>query len=79
MNYKINYKVFLSSSETRLSLTESHCFLSFCQFFVNFNNEQFYIKLPDGNMVNFPNRLGDVKYKYFDVRGDAKIISIKVK
>lgn len=30
-------------------------------------------------MVNFPNRLGDVKYKYFDVSGDAKIIGMKIK
>lgn len=49
------------------------------QFHINFNNEQFYIKLPDGHMMNFPNRLGDVKYKYFDVAGDAKIIGIKIK
>lgn len=49
------------------------------QFYINFNNEQFYIKLPDGHMVNFPNRLGDVKYKYFDVSGDAKIIGMKIK
>lgn len=41
--------------------------------------EQFYIKLPDGHMVNFPNRLGDVKYDYLDIRGDAELISIKVK
>ncbi|XP_075868496.1 lectin, galactoside-binding, soluble, 2b [Nelusetta ayraudi] len=49
------------------------------KFFINFNNEQFYIKLPDGHMMNFPNRLGDVKYKYFHVAGDAKIIGIKMK
>ncbi|XP_054460454.1 lectin, galactoside-binding, soluble, 2b [Anoplopoma fimbria] len=50
-----------------------------CKFHVNFNMDQFYIKLPDGSMLNFPNRLGDVKYKYFDVSGDARIIGIKVK
>lgn len=49
------------------------------QFYINFNNEQFYIKLPDGAMMNFPNRLGDVKYKYFDVSGDARIVGIKIK
>lgn len=52
--------------------------LSF-QCYINFNMEQFYIKLPDGSMVNFPNRLGDIKYDYFDIRGDAEFISIKVK
>ncbi|CAB1453984.1 unnamed protein product [Pleuronectes platessa] len=50
-----------------------------CKFHINFNNEQFYIKLPDGSMTNFPNRLGDVKYKYFNVGGDARIIGIKIK
>ncbi|XP_068451687.1 lectin, galactoside-binding, soluble, 2b [Clinocottus analis] len=50
-----------------------------CKIHINFNNEQFYIKLPDGSMLNFPNRLGDVKYKYFDVCGDARIIGIKIK
>ncbi|KAF7643956.1 hypothetical protein LDENG_00230540 [Lucifuga dentata] len=50
-----------------------------CKFYINFNSEQFYIKLPDGNMMNFPNRLGEVKYKYFNVTGDARIISIKIK
>uniref|UniRef100_A0A674NTK3 Galectin n=1 Tax=Takifugu rubripes TaxID=31033 RepID=A0A674NTK3_TAKRU len=39
----------------------------------------FYIKLPDGCMINFPNRLGDVKYDYFDIRGEAKVIGIKIK
>ncbi|XP_024914453.1 lectin, galactoside-binding, soluble, 2b [Cynoglossus semilaevis] len=50
-----------------------------CKFHITFNNEQFYIRLPDGSMINFPNRLGDVKYQHFDVSGDARIIGIKVK
>ncbi|KAI3352552.1 hypothetical protein L3Q82_005495 [Scortum barcoo] len=50
-----------------------------CKFHINFNMEQFYIKLPDGSMLNFPNRLGDVKYKYFDVSGGARIVGIKIK
>ncbi|XP_023153048.1 lectin, galactoside-binding, soluble, 2b isoform X2 [Amphiprion ocellaris] len=50
-----------------------------CKFYINFNMEQFYIKLPDGSMMNFANRLGDVKYKYFDVTGDARIVGIKIK
>ncbi|XP_071770866.1 lectin, galactoside-binding, soluble, 2b [Centroberyx gerrardi] len=50
-----------------------------CKFYINFNNEQFYIKLPDGCMMDFPNRLGDVKYKHFEVTGDARIIGIKIK
>ncbi|CAG5928820.1 unnamed protein product [Menidia menidia] len=50
-----------------------------CKFYINFNYEQFYIKLPDGTMTNFPNRLGDVKYQFFSVSGDAKIVGIKIK
>ncbi|XP_061740780.1 lectin, galactoside-binding, soluble, 2b [Nerophis ophidion] len=50
-----------------------------CKFYINFNQAEFFIKLPDGNMMSFPNRLGDVKYKYFDVSGDAKIVGIKIK
>ncbi|KAL1005670.1 hypothetical protein UPYG_G00062050 [Umbra pygmaea] len=46
---------------------------------INFNNEQFYIKLPDGHMIDFANRLGDCKYNHFMVDGDVKIISIKIK
>ncbi|XP_019717860.1 lectin, galactoside-binding, soluble, 2b [Hippocampus comes] len=49
------------------------------KFYINFNYEEFYIKLPDGSMMSFPNRLGDVKYKYFDVGGDARIVGIKIK
>lgn len=55
------------------------CFFLLLQFYINFNNEEFYIKLPDGSMITFPNRLGDVKYKYFDVSGDARIIGLKLK
>ncbi|XP_015229513.1 lectin, galactoside-binding, soluble, 2b [Cyprinodon tularosa] len=50
-----------------------------CKFYINFNNEQFYIKLPDGTMMNFPNRLGDVKYQFFEVTGGARIVGIKIK
>ncbi|KAM6972548.1 lectin, galactoside-binding, soluble, 2b [Aplochiton taeniatus] len=46
---------------------------------VNFNMDQFHIKLPDGNTIYFPNRLGEVKYNHFDISGDARIIAIKIK
>merc|ERR1719357_842456 len=65
---------------------EEHRGGSFCfqrgeevKFYINFNSEQFYIKLPDGSMIDFPNRLGDVKYAFFGVSGDARIIGIKIK
>ncbi|CAN9510734.1 unnamed protein product [Ophioblennius macclurei] len=50
-----------------------------CKFYINFNNEQFYIKLPDGTMMDFPNRLGEVKYQYFNVTGGARIVGMKIK
>ncbi|XP_030638520.1 lectin, galactoside-binding, soluble, 2b [Chanos chanos] len=46
---------------------------------INFNNEHFYIKLPDGNMISFPNRFGDDKFNHIHVQGDVKIYSIKIK
>ncbi|TSK62656.1 Galectin-1 [Bagarius yarrelli] len=46
---------------------------------INFNNEQFFIKLPDGNMITFPNRFGDDGFGYLYVDGDVTINSIKMK
>uniref|UniRef100_A0A3Q3F828 Galectin n=1 Tax=Labrus bergylta TaxID=56723 RepID=A0A3Q3F828_9LABR len=48
-------------------------------FHINLSMESFYIKLPDGSMLDFPNRLGDIKYKYFSIGGDARIVGIKIK
>ncbi|XP_076871826.1 beta-galactoside-binding lectin-like [Brachyhypopomus gauderio] len=45
----------------------------------NFNNDQFFIKLPNGNMIDFPNRSGDDKFQHLHVDGDVKIHSIKIK
>merc|ERR1712212_177163 len=49
------------------------------KFYINSTSDTFYIKLPDESMMHFPNRLGDVKYKYFKVTGGAKIVGIKIK
>ncbi|KAF7205153.1 galectin-2-like [Nothobranchius furzeri] len=49
------------------------------KFYITLSSDHFYIRLPDGNMISFPNRLGDVKYQYFDVSGDARIVGIKIK
>ncbi|XP_067229610.1 lectin, galactoside-binding, soluble, 2b [Chanodichthys erythropterus] len=46
---------------------------------ITFNNDTFYIKLPEGTMMSFPNRFGDDVFKHMHVKGDAKIISIKIK
>ncbi|XP_053355165.1 beta-galactoside-binding lectin-like [Clarias gariepinus] len=45
----------------------------------SFNNDQFYIKLPNGTMMSFPNRFGDDSFKHIDVQGDVKVESIKIK
>ncbi|XP_061686207.1 lectin, galactoside-binding, soluble, 2b [Syngnathoides biaculeatus] len=49
------------------------------KMYINFNYEEFFIKLPDGSIMSFPNRLGDVKYKYFEVMGEARVIGMKIK
>ncbi|KAK0143770.1 Beta-galactoside-binding lectin [Merluccius polli] len=49
-----------------------------CKFYLSFNMEYFYIKLPDGSTMSFPNRLGDVKYQFFSISGDARIVGIKI-
>ncbi|XP_028829890.1 lectin, galactoside-binding, soluble, 2b [Denticeps clupeoides] len=46
---------------------------------ITFNNDEFYIKLPDGHMMSFPNRYGDDSFKHIHVNGDVKIYSIKIK
>ncbi|KAK2817425.1 hypothetical protein Q5P01_025616 [Channa striata] len=50
-----------------------------CKFYISFNLQDFYIRLPNGSTMTFPNRLGDMKYKFFDVSGDARIVGIKIK
>ncbi|CAL8352901.1 unnamed protein product [Boreogadus saida] len=47
--------------------------------YINFTMEYFFIKLPDGSTMSFPNRLGDIKYKFFEVHSDARIVGIKIK
>ncbi|KAG9277528.1 hypothetical protein AMEX_G7538 [Astyanax mexicanus] len=44
----------------------------------NFKNDQFYIRLPDGNVFSFPNRFGDDRFIHLHVEGDVKIHSFKV-
>ncbi|XP_051985869.1 galectin-2-like [Xyrauchen texanus] len=46
---------------------------------ITFNNDTFYIKLPEGTMMSFPNRFGDDTFKHIHVVGDVKIESLKVK
>ncbi|KAG9337357.1 hypothetical protein JZ751_028777 [Albula glossodonta] len=46
---------------------------------ISFDNDEFRIKLPDDHVINFPNRLGDDKYKHINVQGDVRINSFKMK
>ncbi|KAJ8332312.1 hypothetical protein SKAU_G00426670 [Synaphobranchus kaupii] len=46
---------------------------------ISFDNDEFRIKLPDDHVVQFPNRLGDDKYKYISIDGDARIKGFKIK
>ncbi|KAJ8263823.1 hypothetical protein GJAV_G00141690 [Gymnothorax javanicus] len=46
---------------------------------ISFNNDEFSIKLPDDHEFQFPNRLGDDKYKFIFINGDVKIKSFKMK
>ncbi|RXN32504.1 beta-galactoside-binding lectin-like protein [Labeo rohita] len=45
---------------------------------ISFNNETFYIKLPGGTMMSFPNRFGDDVFKHVHTAGDVRISSIKI-
>ncbi|KAM8841745.1 galectin-2-like [Synchiropus picturatus] len=49
------------------------------KFYINFNMTDFFIKLPDGCMMSFPNRLGELKYNYIEVSGEARIVGLKIK
>ncbi|XP_072539611.1 beta-galactoside-binding lectin-like [Salminus brasiliensis] len=44
----------------------------------NFNNDQFFIRLPDGSIITFPNRFGDDRFTHLQVDGDVKIHSFKI-
>nr|BAX25475.1 galectin [Anguilla reinhardtii] len=43
-----------------------------------FNSDTFDIRLPDGQVVHFPNRLGAHEYKYIFFLGDATVKTISV-
>ncbi|KAJ8363244.1 hypothetical protein SKAU_G00120750, partial [Synaphobranchus kaupii] len=46
---------------------------------ISFTDDYFYINLHDGNMIQFPNRLGENNYKFLSMCGDVMVRSIKVK
>ncbi|XP_041838954.1 galectin-2-like [Melanotaenia boesemani] len=40
-----------------------------CKLNFSFSNEMFNITLPDGSMMNFPNRPGELKFEYLNIYG----------
>ncbi|KAL2086879.1 hypothetical protein ACEWY4_017938 [Coilia grayii] len=46
---------------------------------IQFSGQNFNIRLPNGNIIQFPNRSGDSKFKYIYVTGDVRILGIKIK
>ncbi|XP_042562093.1 beta-galactoside-binding lectin-like [Clupea harengus] len=44
----------------------------------NFNDQQFDIKLPNDNMMYFPNRFGVFKFKHMHFEGAVRIHSISI-
>ncbi|KAL4658086.1 beta-galactoside-binding lectin-like [Arapaima gigas] len=46
---------------------------------ITFSNQEFQVTLPDGSVIQFPNRPGDEKYQYIHFEGEVKIFSIEIK
>ncbi|KAJ8363240.1 hypothetical protein SKAU_G00120710 [Synaphobranchus kaupii] len=46
---------------------------------ITFSKDNFYINLHDGNMLQFPNRLGDKQYDHMFCEGNAVIHGIYIK
>ncbi|XP_067830300.1 galectin-2-like isoform X2 [Heptranchias perlo] len=44
---------------------------------ITFKGDNFEIKLPNGHMIEFPNRLSLDKVTYMSVQGDFKMVSFK--
>ncbi|KAG8511145.1 Galectin-2 [Galemys pyrenaicus] len=47
------------------------------KFIVTFENNEFKVKLPDGHVVTFPNRLGHSQMRYLGVKGGFSVSSFK--
>ncbi|TWW69854.1 Beta-galactoside-binding lectin 14 kDa lectin [Takifugu flavidus] len=46
---------------------------------VEFTPAEFLVKLSDGSVIRFPNRMGAEKYAFFNFDGDVRIKSIEIK
>ncbi|XP_075408744.1 galectin-2-like [Tenrec ecaudatus] len=59
--------------------TDLHCFArgSEVMFEITYEKHQFTVKLPDGHMLTFPNRLGSCPLSYLSTKGKLRISSLK--
>lgn len=46
---------------------------------IEFTPSEFLVKLSDGSVIHFPNRVGAEKYAFFNFDGDLRIKSIEIK
>lgn len=49
------------------------------QMLIEFTAAEFLVKLSDGSVIHFPNRVGAEKYAFFNFDGDLRIKSIEIK
>ncbi|KPP70069.1 galactoside binding lectin-like [Scleropages formosus] len=46
---------------------------------VTFTSQEFQVTLPDGFVIQFPNRSGDEKFQYMNFDGEMRVHSIEIK
>lgn len=49
------------------------------QMNIEFTPAEFLVKLSDGSVIHFPNRVGAEKYTFFNFDGDVRIKGIDIK
>ncbi|MBN3309959.1 LEG protein, partial [Amia calva] len=47
--------------------------------YITHNNDSFEVKLSDGSVIHFPNRLGDDQFLYMQLEGEVQLVSIHIK
>lgn len=45
---------------------------------IEFTPAEFLVKLSDGSVIHFPNRVGAEKYAFFNFDGDVRIKAINI-
>lgn len=46
---------------------------------IEFTPAEFLVKLSDGSVIHFPNRVGAEKYAFLNFEGDLRIKSVEIK